>query len=69
MGTGTVEVKKKMSDKDLKYLLDIVEEVRAILIPESNTWIYKSIVEEIHETSCKENIGVFVYFILKIGII
>jgi len=55
METNTAHENTKMSDRDLEFILSLAEEVRANMIPESNTWIYEIIVEKIHETSGKEN--------------
>ena len=55
MVTETAHEKINMSDRDLKYTLSLVEEVKAIIIPESHTWIYESIVEKIRETSSTES--------------
>jgi hypothetical protein len=55
MGTNTAHENTKMSERDLKYTLSLVEEVKAIIIPESHTWIYLSIVEKIRETSSTES--------------
>lgn len=55
MTTETAHVKIHMSDRDLKYTLRLVEEVRARLIPENNTWIYDTIVQKIRETSSTES--------------
>lgn len=55
MKTETAHEKINMSDRDLKYTLSLVEEVKAIIIPESHTWIYESIVKKIRETSSTES--------------
>lgn len=45
---------KGLTSQELNSILSVVDEIRSSRITKRNNWIYKSIVEKIHEVSIKE---------------